>query len=223
VVENVPGNSQAAAQPHHVVAGKPGVVRKVFAERGQALVKPGQVVHSGQVLISGALAGGAVHVPAAGRVWAEVWYTSRVEVPLQVRWNGLTGVRSERDYLVIGPWAVHVWGWDPPFTTAFTQDQETDWQLAGRSLPVQWRREMVYQAQTQDWQASVTDARARALQLALQDVQRHMQADGSLLGQSVLQWQVNHGKLYATVLTRTEEDIGVPAPIPPESEASSAR
>ncbi|MCL6636847.1 MAG: sporulation protein YqfD [Alicyclobacillus sp.] len=131
-VEKVPAQSQVAAQPHHIAAGKPGVVRKVFAERGQALVKPGQVVHPGQVLISGALAGGAVQVPAAGRVWAEVWYTSRVEVPLQVRWNGLTGERSERDYLVIGPWAVHVWGWDPPFTAAFTQDQETDWQFLKR-------------------------------------------------------------------------------------------
>ncbi|MCL6516353.1 sporulation protein YqfD [Alicyclobacillus sp.] len=219
-IERVPGPEVKPASPHNLVAARPGVIRHVFATRGQVVVRPGQVVQPGQILVSGSLGGGAAEVPAEGRVMAEVWYTSHVEVPLTVGIEGLTGQTAERGYLVVGPWAIHVWGWRmPTFTAHAERADESDWHLGAWRLPVQWRNVTLFEATESQVSLDEAAARARALELAAQDVRRQM-GEGGVLGQTVLQSRVDHGKLYATVLTRTEEDIGVPAPIP-KTEASS--
>ncbi|MCL6631086.1 MAG: sporulation protein YqfD [Alicyclobacillus herbarius] len=217
-VEKIPGVLEERDEPHNVVAAKPATIRRVFASRGKAVVKPGQVVQAGQLLISGLLADGK-EVPAEGQVWAEVWYTSQVSLPMQVTQSGLTGKSVQREYLRLGPLAVRVWGWqEPRYQASVERTDETQWHIGKWLLPVQLQTVTVYEAHPQAVESSVAEAEKRALTLAKADVRRQMGGDGVVLEQKVLQRKVSHGKLYEKVFTRVEEDIATEAPIPPAPE-----
>ncbi|WP_067922967.1 sporulation protein YqfD [Alicyclobacillus shizuokensis] len=221
-VEKVPDVPEKPQQPHNIVAAKPATIRRVFATRGKSVVRPGQVVQPGQLLISGLLGDGK-EVPADGEVWAEVWYTSQVSLPLQVRQSGLTGQEVQRQYLLLGPWAIRVWGWqEPRYKASIERDHDTDWRLGKWRLPLQLRTATVYEAQPYAVRHSVTAAEKRALTLAAADVKRQMGGDGVILEQKVLQRKVSRGKLYEKVFTRVEEDIAVAAPAPPSPEKKAA-
>lgn len=92
--------------PCHVVADKDGIIYEVLPLRGEALVKPGDTVSEGDVLISGrmSLAGGdgeekELLVRAKGIVKARVWYRESVEVPLVETVKTYTG-RVKRAYKI---------------------------------------------------------------------------------------------------------------------------
>ncbi|RIV25869.1 sporulation protein [Alicyclobacillaceae bacterium I2511] len=213
-IEKIPPSLSVQTTPRDIVAAKPAVVAKVFAIRGTAKVFPGQIVHPGQVLISGALANGDQQVPATGKVLAEVWYTSRVEVPLHVPLTGLTGQSVVRDYLKVGNWRVRLWGFaQPRYAGELTREQQSSWQIGHWQLPLQWEQVRVYEVQSSTFARSEQIARVMALQLVTQDVLSQPGGEKEILGQSVLQPTIAHGKLYVTVLTRTEENIGAYAPI----------
>jgi len=92
--------------PCHVVADKDGIIYEVLPLRGEALVKPGDTVSKGDVLISGrvSLTGGdgeekELLVRAKGIVKARVWYRESVEVPLVETVKTYTG-RVKRAYKI---------------------------------------------------------------------------------------------------------------------------
>lgn len=211
-VPKVPDVQPLNKTPHDVIAGKPGVIRRVFANRGTVMVKPGQVVHPGDVVISGNLAGGTKWVPADGQVFAEVWYNTRITIPLQVNQSALTGNHVERDYLTLGGLNLRFWGWQQPdYQATYERDETSDWKLGGLTLPVQWKQVTLYEVSPAQVKQSEDDAARNALALAAQDVRGQMRGDGEILEQTVLHREVQHGKLYETILTKTDENIGVAA------------
>ncbi|WP_236017817.1 sporulation protein YqfD [Alicyclobacillus suci] len=218
-LQKVKGTEKTANQPHNIVASVPAVIRTVAATRGRVVVKKNQYVTPGQVLISGALTDGGPSVPASGDVLAEVWYTSKVSVPLKVIKNGLTGESVTRDYLLFGAWRIRVWGFkEPHFRASYERDKTTDWHVGKFALPIQMQHVQVYEATSRAEALSVAAAKQKAQELASADVQTKVQGAAQVLGQSVLHQQVSHGTLYETVLTRVEQNIGVTAAIPAPKE-----
>lgn len=214
-VPKIKGTKPLDETPHNIIATRPAIIRNVSATRGRVLVKPNQYVRPGQVMISGVLADGVKRVPASGHVFAEVWYTSDISVPLQMTQQGLTGESVTRDYLYIGPLRLRVWGWkEPHFQASYERDNGTSWRLGDMVLPIQWENVHLYEARPSAEQKSISDAKRVALQTATADVRTQAGGNAAVLGQSVLHEQVEHGTLYETVLTRVEQDIGVPAAIP---------
>ena len=219
-IEKVKGIEQESLEPHDIVADKPAVIRQVYATRGRVLVKPGQVVHPGDVLITGNLAEGGQQVPAAGQVLAETWYTTDVTVSLAISRNGMTGRSYRQGFLAIGASGIHLLGWKhPKYADEVNRVSESDWKIGKWAIPVQWRQVTTYEVSQPALTKSETAARKEALQLAMQDVQSKIGESGSILQQTVLQVQVSHGKLYEKVWTKAEEDIGVAKAIPPNTKA----
>lgn len=92
--------------PCHIVAAKDGIIEEVLPLKGEAVVKPGDTVSKGDVLISGSvsLAGGdsgekKLLVRAKGIVKARVWYMESVEVPLVETVKRYTG-RVKKAYKI---------------------------------------------------------------------------------------------------------------------------
>jgi similar to stage IV sporulation protein len=92
--------------PCHIVAAKDGIIEKVLPLRGEAVVKVGDTVSKGDVLISGSvsLSGGdgeekKLLVRAKGIVKARVWYRESVEVPLVESVKTYTG-RVKKAYKI---------------------------------------------------------------------------------------------------------------------------
>ena len=70
----------------NLIATKEGMIVKVTAQNGTPLVKEGDLVTKGSVLVGGWLEGkytGMRYVHANGEVQAKVWYSQKVEVPLK--------------------------------------------------------------------------------------------------------------------------------------------
>ncbi|HHV79294.1 MAG TPA: sporulation protein YqfD [Firmicutes bacterium] len=99
--------------PCDIVARKPGVITEIIVFSGTALVKEGQTVTQGQVLISGEVsftetdpAGKQVIVKRAGTadgiVKARVWYQSYNELPLEYLKPIVTGQRVTKYTLRLG-------------------------------------------------------------------------------------------------------------------------
>lgn len=92
-------------KPMNIVAVKDGILTKVIALKGQKLVKEGDYVNKGQILISGIIKD-AQNIPidvtrALGEVYAKTWYESIKEVPLKYRYFERTGNYKKTIYLVL--------------------------------------------------------------------------------------------------------------------------
>jgi len=73
-------------RPCHIIAERDGIVISVIAKNGLALVKEGDTIIKGQILISGNVESirpefGAKQVHAIGEVMARTWYEVKREVP----------------------------------------------------------------------------------------------------------------------------------------------
>ncbi|MCX7903786.1 MAG: sporulation protein YqfD [Caloramator sp.] len=92
-------------KPTNIVAAKDGILTKVIALKGQKLVKEGDFVKKGQILISGVIKD-SQNIPidttrALGEVYAKTWYESIKEVPLKYRYFERTGKYEKFVYLIL--------------------------------------------------------------------------------------------------------------------------
>ena len=86
----------------NLVATKDAMIVKVMAQNGTPVVKSGDLVTKGSILVGGWLEGkytGTRYVHANGEVQAKVWYTQEVEIPLKQTKKVETG-KTENKYSV---------------------------------------------------------------------------------------------------------------------------
>lgn len=84
----------------NLVASRDGIISKVNAANGTPLVKEGDVVKKGDILVAGWLEGkytGTRYVHATGSVEARVWYSQKEKVPLKQIEKEYTG-KTETKY-----------------------------------------------------------------------------------------------------------------------------
>ena len=216
VIPRTPLAPPVHTDPQNIVAAVPGVVASVLADHGQAIVKSGQFVPQGTVLISGRLEDGKT-VHADGQVKAIVWYRTDLSLPLQTAVSALTGSYVQHDYLVIGGFPIQVWGFShPPYKYREVQSRDTPVTLGDVRLPFVWRVETVYEAQPHKSLWAPKALLDRGLRFAAKDVLAGLAGEAKVLRQNILQHKVEHGNLYMTVWTEVLQDIGTPQPIAPQ-------
>jgi len=104
--------------PAHLVAAKDGLIKEMLVIKGQARVKPGEVVKKGDVLISGLLLEDKsipLLVSAQGVVKARVWYEGEKTVEKKLKEKIPTGREAKVLFLKIGSRSVFLKG-RVPFT-----------------------------------------------------------------------------------------------------------
>lgn len=83
----------------NLIATKDGMIVKISAQNGTPVVKEGDIVTKGSVLVGGWLEGkytGMRYVHANGEVQAKVWYSKKVEIPLQDTKKQKTGAQENK-------------------------------------------------------------------------------------------------------------------------------
>ena len=107
MVEGVNGESETLGDgPCDVVAARTGIVQRIETKAGTAVVKPGDLVAEGDVLIRGeerTSGGGVRAVAARGRVYARVWDSAAVKTSLRVFETEPTG-RKKTVWNIRTPW-----------------------------------------------------------------------------------------------------------------------
>lgn len=78
----------------HVVAKKSGIIMRIIAEKGEVVKKVTDYVREGDIIISGDIHKNEEivdHTSATGKVYAEVWYKAKVEMPINYKEEITTG------------------------------------------------------------------------------------------------------------------------------------
>lgn len=78
----------------HIVAKKPGIIKKIEASDGEIIKKINDYVNTGDIIISGEIHKGEDikdNVSADGDIYAEVWYKVKVELPINYYEKKYTG------------------------------------------------------------------------------------------------------------------------------------
>ena len=86
----------------NIVSDKEGIITKISAQNGTALVKEGDLVRNGTILIGGWLEGkftGTRYVHAIGDIEAKVWYSKREKIYLNQEVQEQTG-NQEKKYSI---------------------------------------------------------------------------------------------------------------------------
>ena len=92
--ERIIKSEEVSDKPRDIVASKDAYITKVIASKGNVLVRQGEYVKKGTVLISGKITlyedvKGVTS--ASGSVYGNVWYESVVEIPKEISSEKLTG------------------------------------------------------------------------------------------------------------------------------------
>lgn len=92
--ERIIKSEEVSDKPRDIVASKDAYITKVISSKGNVLVRQGEYVKKGTVLISGKITlyedvKGVTS--ASGSVYGNVWYESAVEIPKEISSERLTG------------------------------------------------------------------------------------------------------------------------------------
>lgn len=211
VIPRTPLSKPPLTTPQNIVASVPGVVSSVLADAGLPMVKPGQFVTPGTVLISGQLESGK-KIRAAGSVKAYVWYRSTVSLPVTTTVSTLTGEHVIRYALVFPHLTLPIWGFArADFTHRQVQDVTEPITIGGFTLPFLLRKETIYQASVHKLTESPAQLLLNAKDLVARDISQKAPDHTQIVRQTVLQSQVRHGKLDVVIWSEAVEDIGKPA------------
>jgi similar to stage IV sporulation protein len=216
VVEKEEPEKPVPPSPRHLVAKKRAVVHTILPESGRSMVSVNQFVEKGQLLISGIIGNETRQkaVAARGTVKGEVWYVSNISIPLsQVRYQ-LTGERQQKQYLLVGPYAVQVWPFEEkPFAQAESSEERFQPSYAGFTMPIGWKTVTQSEVQSVRRELSMDEALAAAKQAAREDVLRQAGKEAVIQDEKVLHVKRENGKVYLSIHFSVIEDIAVEQPI----------
>lgn len=192
VVERVSGDEQVQEDViGNVVARRAGLVTRVEALSGQAMVEPGSTVTEGQLLISGAVelpGGGQRWQHGMGRIWARTWYELTVSVPLTAEETGAKTTSRTRWALDIGKKRIKFYG------KGCTSGADCDKIIQYKALTLPW-----------GFRLPLTLVKETITGYELRSVQRPVK-EARAEGESLLRWQLAQllGEEGAVTSSRTE-------------------
>ncbi|MBQ6686981.1 MAG: sporulation protein YqfD [Bacilli bacterium] len=188
----------------HVVAEKSGVIRKIVTSRGVANVNLNSYVAKGDILISGEVKLNEEikdNVCADGKVYAEIWYTVDVSLPLdyeivtktgKMRYN-LMYKDNVGEYIIL----------NSRLKNKVVENQEI-FSLLGRKFYLQKEYETIVTKK----KYIEEEALEMALKLAREKVNVKLEETEHIIAQKVLKKSINDSKMILEVFTSVEENIG---------------
>ncbi|CAH1196383.1 hypothetical protein PAECIP111892_02225 [Paenibacillus auburnensis] len=216
VVEADRPESKPLLSQRHLVSRTDAVVTEIYAEQGRPVVGIHSRVKKGQILISGALGDeeNTQYVVAKGEVKGLVWHEYNIEVPLKTTSSSYTGERKDRTYLVLGDWAVQLWGYGKSGfdkSRTLTENNMLTWRSLQLPLGVMTEKEL--QVQYTSSVKTAEEARADGIARAKNDILARYGADSTIKSQKILHEKKDNGKVYMKVLFEVEEKIAEELPI----------
>ncbi|QZA32240.1 sporulation protein YqfD [Hydrogenibacillus sp. N12] len=205
----------AVPPPRHLVADRKAVIVDYVVARGRPVVRRGEVVEPGQVLVSGLIGppDRALAVAADGKVYGEVWYDVQVTV---TRKRALFTTREPERLAVavaLGGRRFPLYG-KPPASGDVLVDRRR-WHLAFGpwSLPVALEIDRFRPLARETIDISEEAALQEALQAARAELYRRGRDVQEIRAETVLQRVIEDDKVYVSVHYGVVEDIARPAPI----------
>ncbi|MFB4164882.1 sporulation protein YqfD [Alteribacillus sp. JSM 102045] len=217
VVEQTLPEKKPAPAPQHIVAKKTAVIDKVYAEKGQVLVKENQLVHEGEILISGFI-GKDKHartVAAEGEVLGETWYKVSVEVPINPKVDTLTGQTEKKYFLNLFGYELPVWGFsaEETFEIYKKSEKKYDLQVKGWEFPITWSVVTFQESNVINQSSNNKDALQQAKIAADNKIKNQLGGEAVIKEGKILHEESQNGKVKLVIHYQVIEDITSEAPI----------
>lgn len=216
IVESDQPENKPLLSKRHLISRTDAVVTEIYAEQGRPVVTRNTRVKKGQILISGAIGDeeNIEYVVAKGEVKGLVWHEYNIEVPLNRTRSSYTGERKDRTYLVLGKWAVQLWGYgkaDFAESRTLTEHDPLTWRSFQLPLGLLTEKEM----EVLDTAETLTPeaAREEGITRAKNDILARYGTDSVIKSQKILHEKKENGKVYMKVLFEVEERITQELPI----------
>ncbi|SFE28940.1 sporulation protein YqfD [Alteribacillus iranensis] len=217
VAEQTLPEKESQPPPRHITAKKKAVIHSVYAEKGQAVVKRNDLVHEGDMLISGFIGKGkyAKAVPATGEILGETWYKVVVEVPMKRKVTTLTGAYEKQHVLYIFGLKLPVWGFTAADAFQNFHVEEDLRQISWRDyqLPLAWLTKTYEKVNEVPIDLSVEEGLEEAKEVARFKMNSHLSGEAYIDEEKILHSESRDGKVKLEMHYQVIEDITSEAPI----------
>jgi len=196
--------------PANIVAAKDGVIKEMLVMIGEPLVKAGDTVMKGQVLISGInLQDKNQYRRARGIVRARVWYETEEMVFLQERQEIPTGRKAMAVSLLVGNREIVLKRAGRQFVNAMPKaNVKTLPGWRNPPGPVELLTITYHEVEIKEKTFAVAEALSTAEARALAQIKSQMPAGTDVVAQSVEILSQDQEKVVVRVTVETVEDIG---------------
>jgi len=210
VIEVVERVRPEAVGPGDVVASKDGVIQSVLVLSGAPVVRVGQTVKAGDLLIagnpSGALAG------ARGNVAAMVWYDMYKEVPLAQPVAQRTGRKIEMTVIRRGTNEFVLWGKGNSFEWYEVEDYPVLSAFGGSDRETKVVNRVLYEVQWTQKVLSPEEAFAAAEKMMREAILGQLPSHAKLVDLSCKVEGSTQDRIYVRATASAIEEIGVIRP-----------
>ena len=200
----------------NLVSAKKATIVQTMVERGQGLVEKHQVVNKGQLLVSGFIGkeDNQKFVGAKGKVMAEAWYKTSVEVPLETNLSVFNGDAKNKYSLSFGKIEIPIWG--------FGQHNFKEFEVEENLKPFmffKWELPIAYHKKIYRSKEKVTriytrpEAEKQALEMGKNDVLKLAPEDAKIMNEKILKNHFENGKVKMTIHYQVLENIAIGQPM----------
>lgn len=194
----------------NIVATKDAMIVKINAQNGTAVVKEGDIVTKGTVLIQGWLEGqftGIRYVHANGEVQAKVWYSQKVSVPLKQSKKIKTGKEENKYSVKINNFEINLPKGVPKFQNYDTIETSKKLKLfSDFYLPIEINQKTYQEYEEQEITYSIEEA--KELGIAQADESLKEQIEGKQVTNKKINTEQTGANIEVEVIYEVLESIG---------------
>ena len=200
--------------PCDVVAAKDGVIESLIVKDGYSLVKEGDTVKEGDVLISGSIpilnedSFRTVH--AMGEVMARTWYESRQQIHLNIKEEIRTGNKKNNITLLFFKKTVPLFHKKVGYEE-YDKEEIKKILSIGENLvlPFGFIVERYYENRIVEAKVSIEEAKEAAVDAAYEEILDLMPEDSQIKDTKINFLEDSDGNIYADVIIECIENIGI--------------
>lgn len=206
-------------QLYNIVANRDGLITRLEVYAGNALVKEGDTVKKGQVLVSGTMQSqnpdnGTREVHALGKIIARTWYQCSLPVSSVYTQRFKTGNTHKVSYLRFLDCKIKLPS--NPLTFSLYDTEVEDKIITGPfgiKLPIGLTVEI--SSEIMEKQVDLTDEEAVdvAVEMAREDLRKIIPRESTIIDEVVKEIEGENGTIYVQVVIECEEDLAKLEPV----------
>lgn len=200
----------------NLVSSKKATIVQTMVERGQGLVEKHQVVTKGQILVSGLIGkeDNQKFVGAKGKVMAEAWYKTSVEVPLETNLYVFNGDVKKKYNLSFGNVQVPIWGFGQhEFKEYEVEEDRKRFKFFKWDLPITYHKKIYRSKEMVTRVYTKSEAEKQALKMGEKDVLKIAPDEARIMNKKILKNRFDNGKVKMTIHYQVLENIAIGQPM----------
>ena len=195
----------------NLVSNKQGIITKVNAQNGTALVKEGDIVKQGTLLIGGWLEGkytGTRYVHVKGEVEAKVWYSKQGTINLKQQEKQKTGRQEKRYYFTIHNLTINLSKKLPNFKNYDTINENQKLKLFSNFyFPIQFGKTIYTELEDKEVEYTIEEAKEKLTKQLEEELKKEITDPSKIVNQQINTKEEN-GVVEVELIYEVLEKIG---------------